>query len=642
MAQFGKQPGRASPHARNGKRGKRGGKSGGKSGTSSMELPGLRQIGLDNLTEREGVQLLKQLGVTKKSSQPLPQTVKALHGHALSLVLLAGLLVRRGPQWQQGMAVMDRRNLWAPAAMGEHVPRILAYYDKNIWSKESAHGLCLRLFSLFDGPMQEADFQILLADTELAKPLQSMDSVALMAMFADLHQAGLLLSSGQQRCWYGHALVQRWFRQKWQAEEEMAQQERHASGSTAVAKLQSGAVPSRRDGLSQARRVLSDYFQVMTQERLPDSRVAMESLYRAVEYGCQAGVYQEVLSKVFQGRIHRGSACYSQTQLGAYGSDLTALAGFYPQGWSAPPIAAGLSEQEHVWLLSQAVRCLVSLGRIPEAMQVQEEHLRLETQRAVQQAVVESAVVLCDLQLLCGKLKHALAIAEHGLRWAERGDILPLQWLLKGKRATILHRLGKWSESQTLYQAMEMQQRDQTPDQPWLMAGEGFAYASLLLEQEGVNVADILDRVKAIVQQAVADKNRRWMASGLLVQGRVLSIMGEGDKAHEALNGAMDALDEGKHLPIIAEIRLQRATLMRRLREPDAARQELQEGLSLALRCGLALLEVDGKLLEGHILLDEHRRTEAEQALVHAETLITQMEYGQRRPAAMALRTRWS
>ena len=131
------------------------------------------------------------------------------------------------------------------------------------------------------------------------------------------------------------------------------------------------------------------------------------------------------------------------------------------------------------------------------------------------------------------------------------------------------------------------------------------------------------------------------MALSLLTKGRVLAAMGDNDAAYAALNAAVTTLNDVENEPIMAEILLQRATLLRCQREPDAARQDLAEGLEIAQRCGLALLEVDGKLLEGHVLLDENRHDEAEEILVHAEHLIAQMEYGQSHKAAMTLRERW-
>ena len=677
---------------------------------------GYRQIFLDNLTEGEGVQLLKKRGVPKSFFQALPVTVRTLHGHALSLLLLGGLIARRGDDWPTLKPLLNEssvsRALFSSCLPGDHVQRILDYYDKKVWPAESPHGCFLRLFGMFDRPMTEADFQILRADAGLAEPLKRMDFVAFMAMLGDLEQSGLLQSSIQNRWWEGHPLVQAYFRQKLEEEhpieavevpptvsttEEAPQEEEAPQGEwweghplvqayfsqkleeenaavgmvqevsapqeeersqeeerdRELARSQKVIVPQDAQGLGQAQRVLFDYFQVMTRKEQPDTREELESLYRAVWHGCRAGCYKEALYSVYVQRIHRGADAFSRAKLGTHSSKLTALSGFFPEGWAAPPVEAALSEGDRAWLLAETTHCLTQLGRLPEALGPQEEGLRLETKRGAWQGVPRAAAALCDLQLANGRLQHALTTAEYGERWAERSGLLSLQMLLKTKRAIVLHRLGAYASSQVVFQEVEAMQVEQTPDQPWLQGQAGKEYAVLLLEQRLASLEEILQRAEAfwqparsvqqtpsVQQAAVQGGDRAFRALGLLTQGRVLAAMDDNERAYERLNAAATALGQGENEPIMAEVLLQRALFMRRQREPEAARHDLEEGLEMAQRCGLALLEVDGKLLEGHMLLDENKREEAEDALVYAETLITQMAYGQQRVAATALRDR--
>jgi hypothetical protein len=69
---------------------------------------------------------------------------------------------------------------------------------------------------------------------------------------------------------------------------------------------------------------------------LPDTLEAMQPLYAAVVHGCRAGRQQEVMDEVYWRRIKRGKEFYSTNKLGAFGSELMALASFFDRPWSQP------------------------------------------------------------------------------------------------------------------------------------------------------------------------------------------------------------------------------------------------------------------------------------------------------------------
>jgi len=70
----------------------------------------------------------------------------------------------------------------------------------------------------------------------------------------------------------------------------------------------------------------------------------LQPLYQAVAHGCQAGMPQETCGKVYFGRIQRGGKAYSTKKLGAFGSDLGAIACFFRQPWSY--LSSGFTEAD--------------------------------------------------------------------------------------------------------------------------------------------------------------------------------------------------------------------------------------------------------------------------------------------------------
>ncbi|MEO5349220.1 MAG: hypothetical protein H7836_06215 [Magnetococcus sp. YQC-3] len=580
-----------------------------------------REIVVENLTEREGVELLKSMGVAKQYAHRLPGMVRRMHGHALTLVLLGGLLAQKRPEWQATPDFLT--HLLAPDSEGEHLQRLLRHYTAAIWPQETLHALFLRLFGVFDRPMREEEWQMARAQVDFAQPLREMDFVTCANLVQDLEEAGFVLPYSTYCGWQLHALVRDYLTEEMEAE---------ASHS-----------PFWAERLRQAHGVLFDYFQTLLDDPQPDSLVALEPLYRAVRHGCRAGRYKEALHGVYVQRIRRGTDCFSLARWGAYSSDLTALAGFFPNGWDAPPVEADLSVGDRSWLLAEAAFCLTVTGRVEEALGPQEEGVRLEATQGTPQGVVRAAAALCDLQMATGRLRVALETAIRGREWAEQHALSVLQWLLQIKQATVLHRLGEWSASLALYEEVEAVPIEITAEFfPYMgMAEKG--HTELLLEQRTVALEALLQRAEEAQQQAESSGHPLWITWSLLSKCRVLVAMGQYERVMMPLQTAiMSTVEREGETPLLAEILLLRATVLHRRGEGYAAHQDLTRLLEIARRWQLPLLEVDGRLLEGEILLGEKSYEEADESLSRLEALVARTGYGQRREAVQSLRGRWS
>src|SRR6185503_17329960 len=71
---------------------------------------------------------------------------------------------------------------------------------------------------------------------------------------------------------------------------------------------------------------LYEYLCESTKEGDTPTLEDLQPLYQAVAHGCQAGLQQEALYKVYYARILRGREHYSAHKLGALGSDFGAIA----------------------------------------------------------------------------------------------------------------------------------------------------------------------------------------------------------------------------------------------------------------------------------------------------------------------------
>ena len=588
-----------------------------------------QEMVLDTLTEQESVQLLKKLGVARTYHAKLPLMVRRIHGHALALLFLSGLLNQKRSGWSNSLEAINA--LLAPGILGEHLQRLLQHYDEQIWPKESLHGLFLRLFGLFDRPMREKEWQAVRDNANLAEPLREMDVDGFASLINDLEQAGFLLPYTALCGWQLHPLVRDYFAQR--LETECGVWEADIDDQP----------PAWESPLYQAHGVLFNHFCTVLDQEQPDDMAALEPLYRAVQHGCRAGRYKEALYGVYVRRIRRGSDYFSLAQFGAYGAELTALSGFFPNGWEKPPVKADLASGDRAWLLAEAAFCLTAIGRVEEALGAQKQGLLLEQARGEPKEAAWAAATLCDLQIATGNLRAALATTEQGIAWTANQQLpMILQWLLQIKQATVLHRLGKWSASLAAFQEAEAVLIPVTTESLRFLGSAKKAYIDLLLERQLLPLEGLLARTERLKEQAQSTQQPLWITLSTLSHCRVLAAMGNVDAVLAPLTTAIQmTMEREGESPLLAEMLTHRASLLRQQGATEEAWQDLTKVLEISQRWGLPLLEVDGLLLASDMYLDIQQPTEAETCLLRVETLITATEYGQRQEAAAGLRARW-
>ena len=101
-------------------------------------------------------------------------------------------------------------------------------------------------------------------------------------------------------------------------------------------------------------------------------------------HGCQAGLQQEAITRFTTLAFAARQEAYSLNKLGAFGSDLGAVACFFETPWSR--VSPALTEADQAWLLNEAASCLRALGRLTEAL----EPMRAELKMRVKQEELES------------------------------------------------------------------------------------------------------------------------------------------------------------------------------------------------------------------------------------------------------------
>ena len=438
-----------------------------------------REIELPTLDTDSGARLLTLLGV-RGSSQELLSTAAEHSGHPLSLILLARILATD----YQG-DILHRLHAELPQNDEEKIDGILSYYTEA-WPYQAPELLLMYLISLFRRPVEEAELNAVRARSDLAVPLRPLSSTQITRAISHLKAYGLIIARNGHND--THALIRSYFSRTLQAR--------------------------RPEEFLQANQVLSQYFRDQPSSVTPGDLDGIDPLYRAMYHSCMAHRYADALD-IYWTRISRGVEFFSQKQLGAFSSDLSAIAAFFPDSWNEP-VYGDLSEEQRGFLLALASFELTALGRLTEAL------LPRYTEIAMFRALGDWRLVCGDLRNLVqillplGRLSEALRASNEAVTAAQRlgssnipgtySSQLDDNYLLVSalaRRATVLHRMGQTDEALTEFQEAERLSGSV------MDRANGFYYGLLLtdLAINDTDVADVIQRGEASLRTASDRKN---------------------------------------------------------------------------------------------------------------------------------------
>jgi hypothetical protein len=231
------------------------------------------------------------------------------------------------------------------------------------FQREGEHGLrqlaVLRLLGLFDRPAPGSCLDGLRAEPAIAgltEPLAALPARDWRVVTSRLEEIGLLTVQADGSL-DAHPLLREYFARR--------------------------VCEEQPEGWRAAHRRLYEHLCETTNEGDEPTLEDLQPLYQAVAHGCQAGLQQQALEDVYGARISRGHAYYSTYKLGAFGSNLGAVACFFEQPRSG--VSPALSDAAQAWVLNQAafgLRALVRLGearapfRVGLTMRVEQEDWR--------------------------------------------------------------------------------------------------------------------------------------------------------------------------------------------------------------------------------------------------------------------------
>jgi tetratricopeptide (TPR) repeat protein len=441
------------------------------------------EVKLLRLSRDHGVQLLKTHGVTgsdrrnialgdgKGMVSEFEKLVEDVDGHALTLHIMGSFLKKalRGDIRCRDRVTFEKASQKTDDG---HAFRAMAAYSK--WmedgSDEAKRELAvLRLLGLFDRPATADCIQALLEEPAipgLTEPLVglaeddwncSLDSLE-TAKLITVNRAASAMPHSALRIPHSldaHPLLREYFGQRLREQQPEAWRAAH--------------------------RRLYEHLCATTKEVDQPTLEDLQPLYQAVAHGCQAGLSQEACDEVYFARIVRGKENYSAKKLGAFGSDLGAVACFVETPWSR--VSTALTEADQAWLLNEAAFRLRALGRLTEALEPMRAGLEMRVKQGVWKSTAIIASNLSELELTLGEVAGAVADAEQSVTYADRSGDAFVRMAFRATHGDALHQAGRRAEAEARFREAEHVQAERQPDYPLLYSLPGFQYCDLLLTE---------------------------------------------------------------------------------------------------------------------------------------------------------------
>lgn len=420
--------------------------------STAPELP------LHHLSTPAGVELLRTLGV-KGSEREMEKLVQEVEGHALTLNLVGRYLVRAhgGDVRRRDRVRLEKADA---SVQGGHAFKAMAAYERWLaeGGEEGARQLAiLRLMGLFDRPADAALLGALRrppAIVGLTEPIVDLAEDDWNLAVAALGDCGLVsVPKGGSGAIDAHPLIREYFAKR----------------------LRDYAPEAWREAHSRLYEHLKD-----SVEHQPNTLDGLQPLYQAVAHGCHAGRHQEVLESVYRDRILRGREFYSTSQLGAFGTDLGAVACFFNQPWAK--VSSVLTSLNQAWLLGEAAFRLRALGRLSEGLQPMRVAFTMDMDEEDWANAAISAGNLSELELTFD-VRSAVVDAEQAVALADRSGDSFYRVLERTALAYALHQAGCCNEAWALFRETEEMQANRQPKYPRLYSLQGFRYCTLLLSQ---------------------------------------------------------------------------------------------------------------------------------------------------------------
>ena len=570
-----------------------------------MEYTTYTHRDVTRLSPTDGRALLREVGVIG-SDEDVDKVVADWDGHALTLGLLGGYLAER-----HGGDVAYIDEIPPPTAdepRYERVHRVLRRYDDHLTEAERSF---LTLFSAFRTPVEESAFDKVFrarrgeVTSPLHAPIAALDDAAFEAMIEHLLAYRILRYDPHARHYTTHPLIRNHY----------------------LARLTAGDRAHAQDAHE---RIKDYYLDLAGDTPYHPTLEDLAPLIEVVHHACCAGAYDEA-ERTRREQIDQRDRHVVVWQLGAYETQLSLMLEFFPNGDTSqePQVS---DPKDKSWILNEVGLCLMSLGRLGEAVPFYERGNAMDAELEDWRNASIGYQNLAELHAHLGALAASAEAAGEALALSRRAENKRDECNSLTRRAWPAHLSGNLEAASGGFQQAEVLQRETDPTLRYLYSQHGIWHADHLRRTgERVYARQVTEANLEICEQ------QRWpddLSRSHRVLGDLDADAGQHESARDHYNEALKIARGITFRPALIEALLARGRWAARHQDLTGFQNlsglvfsDLNEALGYAVDGGYRIYEADIRigLAWAHLAASDTNR--ARQEAERAQRMSADMGY---------------
>jgi tetratricopeptide (TPR) repeat protein len=557
---------------------------------------------LEHLSEEAGAHLLLETGVTRAGSaqirvddRELKDAAREVGGHALTLQLLGRYLakVHNGDVRKRDLIRFEKADA---KVQGGHAFKVMAVYEKWLRGKGDEDALrqlaVLRLLGLFNRPADAGCLAALRQEPAIAgltEPLVGLNDDDWNYAVANLVECGLISChenesqiANRQYQIDCHPLIREYF----------ANQLREKNP----------------DAWRAGHRRLYEHLCTTTKESDQPTLEDLQPLYQAVAHGCLAGQHRRTWDSVYRARIARCDLDktawpYAARVLGAWGTTLACLGGFFKKQWDEP--ASELSTRQCGLVLQQAGWLLRGVGRFAEAARALEKARESAQENDNWFLAGVACRNLNQLYEVTGDLQRARRVGQDSIEFAKRSRQASEHVKNATRLAGTLHILGELAAAEECFASAGITDSCTQVFEP--RSGYGFALLGDLLVSRGrcAEATQVVDKVLTAAETVQAAPVVPALAN--FVKARADIAQANWDDAKEHFGLCMEKLRTNGEVHQLPRGLLGQAQYYLLTKSSERCVENLNEAHEIAERSGMRLWLAEYHLIRARLQADQNQ-----------------------------------
>lgn len=555
---------------------------------------------VEHLSVEDGRELLRKLKVKGDDNQ-LDKLVKDWDGHALTLSLLAGLLVD-----QFGGDIQHIPDLPVPTAdepRYDRVHRVLRRYDENLSEAERAF---LKLFSVFRLPVEEKSFSKVFrvkwqGENALNTPLAGLSDVEFYRIIGRLADRRILRGDyyNNNYVFTAHPLIRNHY----------------------FALFTKGD-PSQEKA---AHEQIKDYYLTIAGDTpqfptLDD----LKPLIEVVHHACESGAYDEAFN-LYWNRISQTTTRVLVHQLGTFETDLSVMLEFFQNGDLTKEPQTSKSDYNR-FILNEIGFCLMELGRLRMAEPFYNRYVKGNIEAQDWGNATIGYLNLADLHASLGTLEQSRESAAQALASARHTKDKDHEERATGWYAWVTHLLGRIDNSKEHFSRAEVLEREINPSRTYLYSVGGLMHADHLRR---TNQADYSHRVTKANLQICEQHHWPDDISGC---HRVLGDLDSDADSHTSARAHYEsalkiARSISERAVLIGALLARGRWQAKYMNNANAAFTDLNEALGYCVESGYRIYDADVRVALAWAYLANGEKEKAKQSAERALQMSNEMGY---------------